>query len=422
MASSIHLALLTAEVAAARLEAILQCEPELGRLWRIEAAFGEAVRSVGLEDVRLQEGDLVARLTMNAGSAGGDAPGAGQGDPRGIEQAGAVLRILRQPGDVLNHPAEGLRRIEAAAAPIGVSRDAPDILTDEERTDIIAGAKRHAGLPIAGAMRAAAEFAWRSGGHAPLAERLVFSAVEGALRAQSGMERRQQPADGDQEHLLLGTVNACWIATPATSLTRRGFRIWSPLGTGFMAEFATMLAQSLSWDLGQVGQLRRHVQLLSEAGQGRRGRARHADFARWVPAHPVFSSAMVMDGIGVTRRTALSLIEDFTGKGVLASITPRRAARLWATASLAERLLTRSAGNPRHIEAPRPRIERWKDASKAASDGTENIPVAGETPALTLQRRHLKEENRAGMEAAMAELDKMMAEADVILAGVRPLR
>ncbi len=37
-----HLALLRAEVAAARIEALTLAEPEVGRLWRTEAAFAEA--------------------------------------------------------------------------------------------------------------------------------------------------------------------------------------------------------------------------------------------------------------------------------------------------------------------------------------------------------------------------------------------
>ena len=135
------------------------------------------------------------------------------------------------------------------------------------------------------------------------------------------------------------------MVTPSVALTRRGFRLWSPLKPGGVAGLLGLMAESLAWDLGQLGRLRRDVAAIRAAGQGRHGRSRAGDMAAFVLARPIFTSALVADELGVTRRTALNLIAELEGQGLVRNLLPRRAARFWATASLAERLRVRA--NPR---------------------------------------------------------------------------
>ncbi|MCW3784449.1 helix-turn-helix domain-containing protein [Defluviimonas salinarum] len=400
IASGLHLDLLRAEISAARIEAVLRAEPEIGRLWRTEAAFGEAVRSVGLEDVRLSEGDLVARLTLNELQPG---------DPRGLELAAAILRVLRLPGDFLGDPVGCLRRIEAAAAPVGASRDMPDILDDAEVLQIAAEAQGLAEMPVAAAIRAAASYAIRSNRQSPAAERLLFVAVEGSARGRSfGETGEAAPRDRDDLSPLASPLSAAWIVTPSTALSRLGFRIWSPLRHGSVGDLAKAIAESLAWDMGQLGMLRHHVARIRAMGEGRHGRSRAADMATFVLSQPVFSSAMAAAAIGITRRAALNLIAEMEGAGVIRLVTPRRAARLWATASLADRLRTRS------LRAAAPRTPARAAAGQGASPEARG-EVHEEIP---IRQRALAEENREGMERAMADLDRALAEADEILRGL----
>ncbi|MBM9595076.1 helix-turn-helix domain-containing protein [Roseitranquillus sediminis] len=372
-----HLALLRAEVAAARIEALTLAEPETGRLWRTEAAFAEAVRSVALEDVRLSESEIVMRLAMNRTE---------EIDARGAELAGQILDVLRAPGDVLGDPVAAIRRIERAAAPIGVAPDTTERLGDAELQALATGLGDWLEMPVAAGLRAAADYARRSGRRSPAAERLVFMAVESAARAQLAGQGRAPLRDGD----LLAPVAAHWVVTPSVALTRRGFRLWSPLREAGVADLLALAAESLAWDLGQLGRLRRDVARIRAAGQGRHGRSRMAEMARFVLARPIFTSALVADELGVTRRTALNLIAELEGQSLIRNLLPRRAARFWATTSLADRLRVRPA--PRAACPPVPSRD---------GDGPEAVAAENFSP------------------ETLTELDRAVAEADRILAGLK---
>ncbi len=60
-----------------------------------------------------------------------------------------------------------------------------------------------------------------------------------------------------------------------------------------------------------------------------------ADLITYLRTQPVISSAMVMDHLGVTRRTALSLIGELVDAGCLSNLTARSTSRFWALPSLA---------------------------------------------------------------------------------------
>ena len=131
-------------------------------------------------------------------------------------------------------------------------------------------------------------------------------------------------------------AGAGWIVPPSVSLTRTGFRVWSPV-TG-LASFLEAATRSLSHDLGHLGTLRHELARLSAMTSSAHGRSRLVDLIAYLKAQPVISSAMVMDHLGVTRRTALSLIGELVDAGCLSNLTARSTSRFWALPSLAARM------------------------------------------------------------------------------------
>ncbi|WP_347919653.1 helix-turn-helix domain-containing protein [Paracoccus marcusii] len=172
-----------------------------------------------------------------------------------------------------------------------------------------------------------------------MAERLVFMAVEGAARHLQGLspDRRASRDELDERAggLLMPAV-AGWIVPPSVSLTRTGFRVWSPM-TG-LATFLEAATRSLSHDLGHLGTLRHELARLSAMTSSAHGRSRLSDLIAHLKTQPVISSAMVMDHLGVTRRTALSLIGELVDAGCLSNLTARSTSRFWALPSLAARM------------------------------------------------------------------------------------
>ena len=101
-----------------------------------------------------------------------------------------------------------------------------------------------------GGWRAAASYAFRSRRSSPVAERLVFMAVEGAARHLQGLspDRRVGRDELDEKAGgLLMLVVAAWIVPPSVSLTRTGFRVWSPMtGLATFLEAATRACLMIS--------------------------------------------------------------------------------------------------------------------------------------------------------------------------------
>ncbi len=322
--------LLSAETQAARVEGILLADPAVAALWRMETSLLEAAASVGLEGERISTQGMVLRLT--SGTAMDD-------DARSVEMALKVLTVIRWPGDPFSAPVAALRRIEAAAARIVQTRDEGDRPEDAELPLVVEASRAWSHVPILGGWRAAASYAFRSRRNSPVAERLVFMAVEGAARHLQGLSPDRR-AGRDELHeraggLLIPAV-AGWIVPPSVSLTRTGFRVWSPV-TG-LATFLEAATRSLSHDLGHLGTLRHELARLTAMTSSAHGRSRLADLITYLKTQPVVSSAMVMDHLGVTRRTALSLIGELVDAGCLTNLTARSTSRFWALPSLASRM------------------------------------------------------------------------------------
>ena len=68
------------------------------------------------------------------------------------------------------------------------------------------------------------------------------------------------------------------------------------------------------------------------------GRSRLVDLITYLKVQPVISLGVVMDHLGVTRRTALSLIGELVNVGCLSNLTARSTSRFWALPSLAARM------------------------------------------------------------------------------------
>ena len=319
--------LLSAETHAARVEGILLADPALAGLWRMETSLLEAAASVGLEGERISTQGMVLRLTSGT---------AVEEDARAVEMALKLLTVIRRPGDPFGAPVAALRRIEVAAAPIGQTRDEGDRLEDAELPLVVEAGRTWSHVPILAGWRAAASYAFRSRRSSPVAERLVFMAVEGAARHVQGLSPDQKAGRDEQDERaggLLMPATAGWIVPPSVSLTRNGFRVWSPM-TG-LATFLEAATRSLSHDLGHLGTLRHELARLTAMTSSAHGRSRLADLITYLKVQPVVSSAMVMDQLGVTRRTALTLIGELVDTGCLSNLTARSTSRFWALPSRA---------------------------------------------------------------------------------------
>lgn len=327
--------LLRCEALASRVDGILLADPDLARLWRTEAALLEAAASVGLEGERISTPGMVLRLTGTL---------AIEEEARSSEMALRLLSVMKRPGDIFGSPIDTIRRIEAAASPIGQERDKSDRLEDRELALVAREGEVWADAPILAGLRAAASYAFRSRRGSPAAERLIFMAVEGAARHVRDLSpARAEAADDDTDAraALMMPTEAGWIVTPSSAMTRNGLRVWSPLSG--IGNFLEALPKALSQELGHLGTLRHELARLDGVASHARGRSRLADLGALLRQQPVVNSAMVCDRLGVSRRTALALISEMVEASCLVNVTSRRAARFWALPSLGSRMKTSPA-------------------------------------------------------------------------------
>lgn len=389
--------ILAAETAAARVEGALNADEDLSRLWRTEAALLEAAASVGLEGERISPAGMVMRLIRAS---------ALEEETRAAEMGRRMLAVAKRPGDILRAPVETIRRIEAAAAPVGSPRSGEDILEDAELELVVAASEDWLDMPILAGWRSAAAYAHRSRRQSPAAERLVFLAIEGAAR---GLGRRL-PAQGDdaidgQIDEVLRSAEASWVVAPALAMTRTGFRIWSPL-TG-LPDFMDAAGESLRYDLGQLSSLRRELAQLGMAASGARGGSRMADLVDYLQVQPVVNSAMVVESLGVTRKTALSLLDDLEKSGCLINFTSRRVSRFWSLPSLARRMAAIS-------RAP---------AGDRSGTRRGNCTIPHDPARVSLETGRLRDDfDDENLERIMSEIDGAMRGLDELLGKARRRR
>ncbi|SDE47706.1 helix-turn-helix domain-containing protein [Limimaricola pyoseonensis] len=327
--------MLRVEVLAARIEAFARADPDAGNLWRSELAVAEAVASAAMEDLRLSETDLLPRVA-GAGRAGAD-PVAG-------ELALAVIRAMKAPGDPIADTGPALLRYAAAAGMAGLPAEGMSGLFDDLRDD---------DPPILSAARVAARFAQATERRAPIAERLLFMGVEGALRGASARRSGAARIEDDPLRGLSGRVDADWVALPALALTDGGFRPWSPGSAAGLADLFFGLERVLAAEIGRIGRARDWLRRARQVGEGRHGRSRLGDAAQVFAEAPCLSAPLLAERLAITPRGAINLIGALSEQGLLREITRRRSARIWAVPGLAERLAARPKPGARPPQPPR---------------------------------------------------------------------
>lgn len=393
--------LLSVEARGAALHAALEADPELGAIWRAQAALSEAAASVRLEDIAVFEGDILVRdFEVRANEPG---------IARGVEAALGLLKVLARPGRLDRDPEEAVLRCwrEGQIQP-------PDdlmggeILQDREAEEPPAGtgaavleAAGKAPTAFLAGLRGALCFRQATLAARPAAERLVFTLCEQSWR--QGRMTDADPLDGlVLPFEVLSGIDSRWVLLPSQALSGRGFRAWAPMSVTGVADLVARLDHQLSREIGRLPVLRRWRSRALALTTGRHGRCRSRDLVATVMRQPVVTTSSLAAAIGVTGRTALNLINEAVGAGVLAPIVARRTWRSWAVAPLAEILRARSLPAPaRHL---RPDAERARDASPPEMAPTGALP------------RRSPAEIQAGEEKVLAALDAAMRSADEVLA------
>lgn len=382
-----------AEVLAARLEALARAESAAGNLWRSELAMAEAVASAGLEGLRISEGDLLPRVSMNGGQ---------EGDPVEAEFALGLLRALKSPGDPLSDPVGCVRRFEEIAGTgmepdlSGEEHAAGHRLGDEELDEIFGGLQ-DGDMPIVSALRVAGQFAARSERANPVVERLIFMAVEGALR-----DRTAQHMGAKSDDLLRGLsgrVDASWVAPPSLALSSGRFLPWSPSSEQGLLDLAEGLNAILSQEIGRFGLARGWFEKCRAESRARHGKSKMSDAIEVMANAPLVTSSALAQFAGMSTKGAISTLTQMTDAGLLTEVTRRRSARIWAVPSMASRLMSRSGLKP----------------------STRDRLAIREELASRETRRMSPEERQAAevrMEKAFGDLEAALKKADTLMGGV----
>ena len=390
---SLLLRLIGLESRAGRVEGHFAADPELGRMWRAQAALTEACRSVALEDIHAFEGDIVHRHLENRAT--------GAEVSRGTAAALDLLGIIAAPGDLRADPEGRLERAWRAA--VSVEEEGGELeLPATARA--VAESVAAAPTPILGAIRAAAVHRAMTDSRMPSADRLVFLMAEHALR-DGARGRELWP---DYPEALLRRLDAAWICTPSIALTQARFRAWSPGSTSGFADLISGLEDELARTLGAMPRFRRWRDDARELAEGRHGKSRLRDLVDLAIHEPILNAGRVKTALGCSERAALYLVKEAEEAGILTLITPRRTWRVWATPMMAETLRMRAEAGA-----------GGAGRARAAAGG--GRAASGEDHALEdaapLRARDVAE--GGGQEAALAELDAALAKADAVLAKYR---
>lgn len=389
--------LIALEATAGRIEGIFSARPELGRLWRAQAALVEAARTVAMEDIHIQEGDLVLRLTENVATSAETA--------RGIEAARESVIVLRAPGSLIDNPEWVLERVGRAAIRMegtqGCAARPPLGPKDANR---IRDAARVGGTPFLSALRAAIRFRQITEGRSPLADRLVFAAAEHAVRTLE--TRPWVDAQDDPFGLgLLSGMSARWTFLPATALTQRGFRSWSPMHVHGVHNLVKGLRSEQSRTLGAIPFMARWLSEATIFAAGKHGKSRLRDLVTLSTHCPVLTVSMIREALGVKQRAAYNLVDAAEAAGILTRITARQTYRVWAVPMLADSILRRPMPSERRagLRGGQYGLEITRQIERQAANG---FPPSSHTDAEKAIERE---------ETLLSDLDAAIAKADALL-------
>ena len=362
---------LDAEVIAARTEGHLMAQPELSGLWHAEVAISEAVASVGMEDVRISEGDILSRIAENRTDTA---------EARALEDALRLYKILRRPGQFPDDLGALARRIGTFFPEGQVSVDL--------MTKVFEGCVGRA--PVMEALRATAIFGAGTGFRAPMAERAVFMIADHIARRAAAHDVRYR----DDLRGLSGPVQAYWVAAPSIALTRSRFALWRPQTEFGVEAILEHLATSMHSDLGKLISLRTWLDIKETMRAEERKSSRAGEAADLFGINPVMTSDYLATSIGVTPRGALGILDRLVEYGLVVEVTRRRSARIWATPGLAALLAQRAERMPR---------EGGGRAQDVSREGEE---------AGFAQRSDMRDAN---LDDAFAEMDAALATFDAIM-------
>lgn len=388
-----------AEGGLARLEGLLVGDPRLAKLWSSETILVEAVRSVGLEDIRIRESDLFLRISSDR------APGI---DPRGVETAMITMRLLQHSPDILGDPVAVIRNLEHKirlrapslnpdeAYPVEELPNATlnAIIQDEIAFDI---------TPGIAALRAATRYSIETDGIAPSIERMIITLVDQALR-----HGRAEPEEIDASAAPDNPVAAfirpgrrLSICLPATALTWSGSSTWSLRSPTGIQRCLQALRDHARRELGTIGVLRHWITRMETMRGTLHGRSHLGALLDLVFDQPVLTSRMVVDQLGVSRRSAINLLNEATDHGMLKTLTNRRVARIWGTPMMAERLRT-----PDQC----PRLKRHAKMARPSP----HDPGTADT-GIVHEQQPLRDQNRDRIQSALDALDAALANADQLI-------
>lgn len=402
------------EVRAARLEALLDVEPDLGRIWRSGMALLECSKSTSLEDIAVFEGDVALRdrhtrpLSAEASrgvSITGDLISSLESTNPfsiGLEQDDLVRRLTRlwRAGRVSNAPVggyEGLRDVHVEEAEADPDPDFACILPEIRRTFVEPVTPVLAGLDMVVAFRSClAE-------PAPASERLIFLLGDEAARASSF---RHKSITGPEPIRR-------WCLCPSLALGGSGFKIWSPVTLKGLDDLLEGLNREAGRGLGAIPILRSWIHSLNDASKGAHGRSRYPDFLKALPDLPILDIDMVAARLDITWHGARNLVNKAESEGLIRPVTGRRSWRAWACPWMADILRSRSS-----VRTPQGRTVSIEGTGPKEDDGKEGM-TAKDLPDSERALRLEPIEDDPGIRSALEELDAAMKSADDILAKYR---
>lgn len=304
------------EVKAARLEGALRADAKLAAMWRAEAAVVEACASAWIEDLPVTAEEVLCRTYEGIGDPERD---------RAAVMAAAYLRVLHSPGDILHDPT-ALDRIWS----LGARGQGACPFAEGDRQEVYA-AIRQADSPIIGAITAAQIVHRITGGEGPAVERLVFVAVDHALRGSG----RFMLGEVDP-HDLVAAPRGQWVVQPSAALVDGGFRLWSLGSTDRIEELLIGLERKLDAAIGALSVYRRWLDRASDVAQHAHGASKLPLLVDHIALHPIVSTPEIARDLGITQRGALKLVDTAVEVGLLRLITPRASYRIWATEPFAQ--------------------------------------------------------------------------------------
>lgn len=390
--------MLGAEGGLARLEGLLAGDSRLAKLWSSQAILVEAVRCVSLEDVRIRESDLFLRVSSGRTT---------EIDARGAETAMNIMRLLQRSPDITSDPAGVIRMLERELRLRPPSID-PDErypmegLSDSTLNEVVEEGRAYKHTPVIAALRVATRYSRETDGISPPLERVVMALVDSTLR---NMRSDPDPVD---DHTTLDPIAELGrpgrltpVCLPATALAWSGSSAWSLRNTGGLLRCLQALRDHARRELGAIGVLRHWIMRMDGLREDVHGRSNLGALLDLILEQPVLTSRIVVERIGVSRRSAINLLNLATEHGMLKVLTNRRAARIWGTPMMVERLRVTHAA---------PAVTSSTIPDRPAPSGT----WAEEQHSLRGQP--LREQSQQAVQDALDALDAALVTADELIA------